>query len=92
MFAWAISRPLNRNGPFSGLPLVGLGSFTVQRSIVDFLRYLPQLDNQWAFIEVLLANVLPDGTSAKSSRVLVPMQRGIDLSPIAAVVASVRLG
>ena len=33
MFAWRMIRPVNLFGPFSGLPLVGLGSFAVQTSI-----------------------------------------------------------
>ena len=41
MFAWRMPRPVIAFGPFSGLPLVGLGSFAVQGSIrkVDKHKY-----------------------------------------------------
>ena len=33
MFAWIMNRPVNFFGPVFGLPMVGLGSLAVQRSI-----------------------------------------------------------
>jgi plasmid stabilization system protein ParE len=33
LFAWRMTRPVDLFGPFTGLPLVGLGSFAVQGSI-----------------------------------------------------------
>ena len=33
MFAWKMTRPVNLFALYSGLPLVGLGSFAVQTSI-----------------------------------------------------------
>ncbi len=38
MFAWRMTRPVNLFSPFTGLPLVGLGSFAVQTSIIVSLR------------------------------------------------------
>ena len=35
MFAWKMTRPVNLFALCSGLPLVGLGSFAVQTSIVN---------------------------------------------------------
>ena len=35
MFAWIMNRPINFFGPVFGLPMVGLGSLAVQRSIND---------------------------------------------------------
>ena len=36
MFAWKMTRPVNLFALYSGLPLVGLGSFAVQTSIILF--------------------------------------------------------
>lgn len=43
VFAWIMTRPINLFGLFPGLPLVGLGSFAVQTSIVFWITLTPRL-------------------------------------------------
>jgi hypothetical protein len=43
MFTWRMTRPVNRFGPIAGLPLVGLGSFAVQTSIMIVVELAQEL-------------------------------------------------
>jgi hypothetical protein len=49
IFAWRMTRSANVFGPFSGLPLVGLGSFAVQASIKGSTKAGPHGDYIFAF-------------------------------------------